>query len=193
MNLLAALLAILPAVHAADFVPPDTKEIVTQARAGAAEAELAAFLDNLGDGVYEGSSGELSRDGAAYDLIETRVIVQRKTLHGHPGATLRLLRRAALKANPAHVESADAELSLEIAGGSLLVLRDGKADAAAHLDQAPSAHAVVATWRDAYYRYHPEVVETLSLTLKDGVLIVERARSTGGSERERESFSAARR
>lgn len=194
MNIPAALLAaVLPAASAADFAPPAPREIIAQARAAAAQSALESFLDNLGDAVYEGGSGSLTRGAAAYDLTETRVIVQRKTLHGRPGATLRLSSRAALQANPAHVESVGAELSLEVSDGALIVLRDGRADATARLEKAPTASAVVASYRDAAYRYQPEVVETLSLRLQDGALIVERARVTGGVETERESFTARRR
>ncbi len=193
MKIIVALLAAALPAASADFTLPEPKELIATARASAAQSALEAFLDNLGDAVYEGSGGTLTRDGESYDITETRVIVQRKTLHGHPGATLRFSGRAALRTNPAHIESVNSELSLEVSGGSLIILRDGKADAATQLEKAPSADAVIVTYRDAYYRYHPEVVETLSLTLKDGSLSVDRTRFTGGVERERESFSALRR
>lgn len=191
--IIAVLATLLLPASAADFVPPSPAEVVSRARSVVAQSELEAFLANLGAAVYQGTSGSFSRDGQAYALIETRVIVQRKVIHGHPGATLRLLRRAALASNPAHVETLGAELSLEASNGTLLVLRDGKPGVAARLEKAPSASNVIATYRDAPYRHHPEVAETLTLAVAGGTLRVERLRLVSGAESERESFAAARR
>src|SRR6478609_2167311 len=62
-------------------------------------ASAAVFLKKLGDSTFTGSEGRLERGGIASAVVESRVIVQQKTVDGLPGATVRLYRRAALASN----------------------------------------------------------------------------------------------
>lgn len=153
-------------------------------------AETAPFVRALGDAVYAGASGTLSRSGQAYALVETRVSVQQKTLDGRPSATLRLYRRAALTTNAAHVEALGEDLSIQADGDTLRVSLDGAARPA--LDVRAAAGTLAFSFVKRAIRRYPPVLERLKLTLQGGRLCVERTESVAGAETERESFCASR-
>lgn len=188
---IALLVCCFSCVLGASAAELDPREIVAQAKAAVAAEDLAAFVKNLGDGVYSGSGGSLTAEGSEWSIVETRAIVAQKTLHGNPGATLRITRRAALKSNPEHVETFAGELSLEARGSELVVERDGVGDATARLDKA-TEHALVFSYRKSWGRYRPETIERLSLSLDGGRLCVERVEASVGVEKARESFCAER-
>ena len=157
-----------------------------------APLNLEAFVHGLGDGTYQGSSGALLRDGEKFTIVETRVVVQQKTLNGHPGAVLRLYRRAAKDSNPAHVEAFSEDLSLEVRGDGLSVRCDGTAEALAGLESAPTPRSVSLSFPKPAGRYRPVVLERLALTLTEAGLCVERTESVQRVEKSRETFCAPR-